>query len=406
MTPSASILLIPGEDASWRVWKPRASSPSEAVDTPAEYGDRSKSVLVGLPATACRSVGLILPQADHGLLHEMVATQLERRGIKGPNGAQPTFRFYVLGHAGPNAIISVDVLVEPFPEELAVQNAENYSAALRLAQLPTGQLVITEEQGELVIAASHQGKLFHSHVFAQRPAEAETLAQEIVMTRLGLEANPGFGTVGGVTLVGQWDADVVSDLRQVAGMPIQVVDRLSPNPNLDTRNWSLLLPRSVSEARDAAKKRRQYFAIGFCIAAAYAVALVAGFWHLGRREAIAQQLAAQVDITAAPAAEVRQTAARWKAMTPNLDPESYPMVMLQRMTEIMPPSGINLRNYEAKYEEIKLRCEARDATTAQLFLEDLKKHKTLGRYTWTMPQPQVRDNKTVSCRIQGKLTNL
>lgn len=93
-------------------------------------------------------------------------------------------------------------------------------------------------------------------------------------------------------------------------------------------------------------------------------------------------------------------------MTPNLDPEAYPMVMLQRITEIMPPSGINLRNYEARHEEIKLRCEARDATTAQLFLEDLKKHKTLGRYTWTMPQPQVRDNKTVSCRIQGKLTTL
>lgn len=406
MTSSASILLIPGEDASWRVWKPRASSPSEAVDTPAEYGDRSKPVLVGLPATACRSVGLILPQADHALLNEMVASQLERRGIKGPNGLPPTFRHHVLGHAGPNAVVSVDVLAEPFPEELAVQNAENYAAALRLAQLPTGQLVIAEEQGELVMAASHQGKLFHSHVFAQRPAEAETLAQEIVMTRLGLEANSGFGNVSGVTLVGQWDADVVADLRKVAALPVQVVDRLAPNPNLDTRNWSLLLPRSVSEARASAKKRRQYIFIGTVIAAAYALALAAGFWHLGQREALATKLAAEVETTAAPAAEVKQTAARWKAMEPDINPESYPMVMLQRITEIMPPSGVNLRNYEAKHEEIKIRCEARDATTAALFLEDLKKHKTLGRYTWTMPQPQVRDNKTVSCRIQGKLSTL
>ena len=406
MTQSASILLIPGEDASWRVWKPRATSPSEAVDTPSEYGERSKPVLVGLPATACRSVGLILPQADHALLEEMVASQLERRGIKGPNGLPPSFRHHMLGHAGPNAIISVDVLAEPFPEELAVQNAENYAAALRLALLPTGQLVITEEQGELVIAANHQGKLFHSHAFAQRPAEAEILAQEIVMTRLGLEASAGFGSVTGVTLVGQWDADVVADLRKVAALPVQVVDRLAPNPNLDTRNWSLLLPRSVSEARASAKKRLQLLSLGVLVIAVFTVAIIAGFWYLGQRESLATQLAAEVETTAAPAAEVKLTASRWKALTANLDPESYPMVMLQRITEIMPPSGVNLRDYEARHEEIKLRCEARDATTAALFLEDLKKHKTLGRYTWTMPLPQVRDNKTVSCRIQGKLTNL
>ena len=61
------------------------------------------------------------------------------------------------------------------------------------------------------------------------------------MTRLGLETHPGFGTIGGVTLVGQWDADVVADLRKVAAMPVQVVDRLAPG-QVDTRNWSVLLP--------------------------------------------------------------------------------------------------------------------------------------------------------------------
>lgn len=403
MTSSASILLIPGEDASWRVWKPRSSGPSEAVDTLADYGDLSKPVLVGLPATACRTLGLMLPQADHAILHDMVTAQLERRGIKGIGGAPPPFRFHILGHAGPNAIISVDVLAEPFPEELAVSNAENYAAALRLVQLPVGQLVITEEQGELVIAASHQGKLFHSHVFAQRPAEAEQLAQEILFTRLGLESLPGFSTTSGITLVGQWDADVVADLRKVAALPVQVVDRLAPG-NVDTRSWAVLLPRSVSDARAAAATRRRWLAIGLLVAACYAAAIVLGFMYLSQRETIAESLAAEVDQTSAPAAEVKLTAARWKAMAANLDPKTYPMVVLQQVSELMPPSGINLREYEARMEEIKFRVDARDATTSGLFFEELKKHKNLSRYTWTMPQPQVRDNKTVSCRIQGKLT--
>jgi hypothetical protein len=373
------------------------------VDTLADYGDLSKPVLVGLPATACRTIGLMLPQADHAILQEMVAAQLERRGLKGFGGAPPPFRFHILGHAGPNAIISVDVLAEPFPEELAVSNAENYAAALRLVQLPVGQLVITEEQGELVIAANHQGKLFHSHVFAQRPAEAGQLAQEILFTRLGLESLAGFSGTTGVTLVGQWDADVVNDLRQVAALPVQVVDRLSPG-HVDTRNWAALLPRSVSDARAAAASRRRWLAIGLLVAACYAVAIAFGIIYVRQREAIANDLAAQVEQTAAPAAEVKLTAARWKAMAANLEPKTYPMVVLQQVSELMPPSGINLREYEARMEEIKFRVDARDATTSGLFFEELKKHKNLSRYTWTMPQPQVRDNKTVSCRIQGKLT--
>ena len=403
MTYSASILLTPSEDASWRVWKPRATSPSGAVDTPSEASDRSKSVLVGLPATACRTVGLVLPQAEHALMEEMVATQLERRGIKGAHGEQAIFRFHVLGHAGPNAIVSVDVLAEPFPDELAVQNAENYAAALRLAQLPVGQLVIAEEQGELVIAANHQGKLFHSHVFAQRPADAESLAQEVLMTRLGLESMPGLGQIQGLMLVGQWDADLVNDLRHAAALPVQQVDRLAPSASLDTRSWSLLLPRSVSERRASAASRRRYMVIGFCVAVLMAAAIAVGVWNLQRRGAYAAELQAQVDQIAAPAAEVKKTAERWKAMSLALDTRTYPMVLLAEVTNLMPPSGINLRNFNVKPEEIQIRCEARDATTAANFLEDLKKNKNFSRYDWSMPQPSVRDNKTVSCRIQGKL---
>ncbi len=405
MTPSASILLTPSEDASWRVWKPRASSPTAAVETPAEASDQSKSVLVGLPATACRTVGLLLPQAEHSLMEEMVASQLERRGIKGAGGERAIFRFLVLGHSGPNAIVSVDVLVEPFPEHLAVQNAANYTAALRMVQMPAGQLVITEEQGELVIAASHQGKLFHSHVFAQRPADAETLAQEVLMTRLGLDSLAGMGGIQGLLLVGQWDADVVNDLRHLAAMPVQQVDRLAPSASLDTRSWSLLLPRSVSEARAAAATRRRYLLISFALITLVALAIAAGIWQLEQRTAIADQLAKQVDEIAAPAAEVKKTAQRWKALSQALDSRTYPMVLLSEVTNIMPPSGINLRNFTVKADdEVQIRCEARDLSTANAFLDDLKKNKTFNRYTWSMPQPSVRDNKTVSCRIQGKLT--
>ena len=402
MTSTASTLLIPGEDASWRVWKPRASAPSEAVGRPADYDDKSKPVIVGLPATACRSVGLVLPQADQAVLGEMIEAQLERRGIKGANGERPIYRWHMLGHAGPNAVISVDVLAEPFLEELAVQHASNYAAALRLAQLPPGQIVIAEEQGDLVVAVSQQGKLFHSHVFAQRPADAATLAQELLLTRLGLESQPGLGGITGVTLAGQWDADVVADLRQMAGMPVQVVDSLSPSSSLDTRTWTELLPRSITEARAAVKTRKRYIRLGILVASVYAAAIIGGAIYLGAREKAASALSEAVDKIAEPAADVKRTSERWKSLAPSLDPKRYPMFIMSQITGLMPPSGVAIRDLMVKLEEVQMKGEARDLTSAAQFLEDLKKHKELNRFNWNMPPPTVRDNKTVSWRIQGK----
>lgn len=402
MTSSASTFLIPAEDATWRVWKARSSAPSEAVETPAHYDDRSKPVIVGLPATACRTISLVLPHADQTLLREMVAAQLERRGIKGPGGAAPSFRWYLLGNSGPHAILSVDVLVEPFPEELAVTHAANYTAALRLLHLPPGQLTVVEEQGDLIIAANHNGKLQHSHVFAQRPADAATLAQEVVFTKLALEAQPGTTPITGITLVGAWDPNLIAELRHSLGLTVQEVERLAPSSQLDTKAWTELLPHSVSQARAEAASRRKWMRLGFLGVLAVASLVVLGVIYLRQRQALADSLAADVAATAAPAAEVRQTAEKWKALLPATDSRRFPLVMLQQITSLMPPSGIVFRDTEISLSEIEMRGEARNAQTAAQLVEDLAKHPNLSRYEWSMPQQQPRD-KTVSFRMQGKL---
>jgi hypothetical protein len=403
MIPSASTFLIPAADATWRVWKARASAPSEAVDAPSHFGDRSKPVVVGLPATACRSVSLILPHADAGLMAEMVASQLERRGLKGPHGGPPAHRWHLLGNSGPHSIISVDVLAEPFPEDLAVSHAASYTSALRLVHLPAGQLTIVEEQGDLVIAANHHGKLQHSHVFAQRPADADTLAQEILLTKLALESQPGTATITGVTLIGEWDANLVSELRRSVGLTVQEVERLAPSSPQDTRQWTELLPPSVSQARADAASRAKWLRLGFLGALLYASLIFLGVVYLRSRQQVADDLAKDVAQTSAPAAEVRQTAERWKAMLPAIESRRFPLVILNQITALLPPSGIVFRDYEVSLAEVEVRGEARDAQTAFQLLEDLKKHKELNRYDWTMPQPQIRDNKTASFRLQGKL---
>ena len=394
---------MPAPDSSWRVWKPRAASPADAVEHLSQFTDTSKPLLIGLPASACRTIAMALPQSGDDVIEQMVMAQLEKRGIKARADVDRNFRWHQLGASGPLALVSVDVLAEPFPASLVVNHAFDYTAALRMAHLPEGRLVITEEQGDLVLAASHQGRLLHSHIMGQQPVSPEDLAQEISISKLALDSLPVFGGVRGITLVGgDWDRAFKEALAAATGLPVEIAGQVPPERDLDSKSWTTLLPAAVRESQRAALNRRnllRYALLGVGLYVALGFFSFAYLRFLGQR---AQTLATEVADTAPAALAVKKTAGRWKALSPALESPHYPMVQLLDLTSVMPPSGIALRDFEAKTGELDIRGDARDLTTAFTFLEDIKKHKNLGRFTWSMPQPKV-EGKVASFHATGKL---
>lgn len=403
MSFAASTLLLPSPDASWRLWKPRATSADRSVDTPSEVQVKGKPLVVGLPATACRSIGLILPNADHAVLEQIIITQMERRGLKLVGGADRNFRWHLLAQTASSATVSVDALVDPFPETLALTQASDYTAALRLQSLPAGQIVITEEQGSLVLAAGFQGRLYHSHIIAPSISMAlEDMVQEITLARLTLEADLGESLFSGVVLVGQtWDKLLVESLQEMSGMTIRTVPQLPPNSDLDTQSWPKLLPAVVREAQRSASRRgklTRFLVLGGLLVVSL---LFLAFAYLRSQEIHAAELQTSVDATNEPAAKVRKTADMWKSLTPAIESKRYPMVLLAEVTKLMPPSGIVIRRFQLKDNEVDIQGDARDAQTAVQFMEDLQKHPVLSRYTWSKPSPNVRDG-AAQFRTQGK----
>ncbi len=402
MSFAAATLLLPAPDTTWRVWNPRASA-SASVDSPAAAPSQGKPLVIGLPASACRTLGLVLPNADHEILEAMLITQLERRGLKLQAGAERNFRWHLLTQTASTATVSVDVLADPFPEDLALPQAYDYTAALRLLSLPNGHLIVTEEHGALVLAVGYQGRLYHSHQFAPATASPEEIALEIELSRLALEQDLGTGSITGITLVGaSWEAATAETLAERSGLAARILPQLPPNPDLDTRAWPRLLPPSVRTAQAGAARRAKLTRFGilgglFAVAGAFLA-----FAYLRLQERTAAELAAAVETTAEPALQVKQTVERWKALAPAIEPKRYPMVLLAQISQLMPPSGIVIREFEVKDNEIDLRGEARDAQMAFQFVEDLQKHKILGLYQWSKPQPTVRE-KTAQFRAQGKL---
>jgi hypothetical protein len=403
MTLSASTLLLPAPDTTWRVWHPRSGKAATTVDSPAEAVPRGGALVVGLPATACRSIGMVLPNADHALLEQIIITQLERRGLK-PQAEPPrNFRWHLLTQTAATATVSVDILADPFPDHLALTDAADYTAALRLVSLPAGQLVITEEQGSLVLAAGFQGRLYHSHLFAPATASLEEMAMEIQLARLALELDLGAGSLGGVTLAGaSWEETQEQALAELCGMPVRRVQQLPPQAEVDASHWTRLLPAGVY-ASQAARARRARLTRGAVLAGALALALAfLAFAYLSFLERAADRLQAEVAANAETADRVRRTAGHWKALAPAIEPKRYPLVLLAEITKLMPPSGIVIRDCDIRSNEIDLRGEARDAQLAFQFVEDLQKHPVLGLYTWSKPQPTVRE-KTAQFRAQGKM---
>ncbi len=404
MSLSAATLLLPAPDAAWRVWKPRANSSAEAVESPSETSHLGKPLVIGLPASACRTIGLILPQTDSELLEQIIVTQLERRGFKlESDAAGKNYRWHLLGSGGGQSVVSVDLLADPFPEALAAEHASDYTAALRLAQLPAGHIVVIEEQGDLVLAASHQGKLYHSHIFAQMPVAEDALVLEITLARLSLEADLGIDTITGVALTGAgFDQGLATRLSSVLDLPVRKVAELAPNTALDTRAWNKMLPVGIRTAQTARVRRGKLTRAVMLGGLLYVSLGFLAFAYLHFQEQRAAELSEQVEANAEPAAAVRQANQRWKALAPAIEPKRYPLFLLAEINRIMPGSGIVIREFEAKSDEIDIRGEARDAQLAVQFVEDFKKNRVLSRYQWTSPRPELKGT-TATFRAQGKL---
>lgn len=404
MSLSAATLLLPAPDAAWRVWKPRAVNSAETVESPAESSHLGRPLIIGLPAAACITIGLILPKTESELLEQIITTQLERRGFKlEHDAAGKNYRWHLLGHSDGQCVVSVDLLADPFPEPLTAGHVNDYCPALRLARLPAGHLVITEEQGDLVLAVSYGGSLYHSHIIAHGPLGDDALALEITLARLALEADLGAGSITGIALAGGgFDAALATRLGEALDLPVRVVATLPPDTQSDTRAWGKMLPRSIREAQTATQRRSRFIralALGSML---YVSLVFLAFAYLHHQGQIASRLAEEVEHDREPAAAVRKANEHWKALAPAIEPKRYPLFLLAEINRIMPASGIVIREFEVKGDAIEIKGEARDAQLAFQFIEDFKKNRVLSRYQWTAPRPELKGT-TATFRAQGKL---
>jgi Tfp pilus assembly protein PilN len=400
---TSEVLLLPDASRGWSAWRE-----GQVLATAPELlgllgGLTGKPALtLGLPARACRTLGLILPMAEHALLEAMVLTQLEKQGIK--PSEENLWRWQLLGQQAGRAVISADVLAEPFPTELLAVQVQDCVPALRLSgALAAGQLlVLAEELGDVVLAVGYEGRLYHSHIIGpMHGLAAETLACEVQL--VGLTLAQDLGSVSSVLLHGSERLqNMAAELRtRLPGWTVACAGPQQPAVIKPQANQRRLLPARVAAAQAQARQKQRVLRATVLGGLLVMSLLFLAYAYLHSLEKEAAQLAETVATQEKPAAEVRQTAASWRALAPALEPKRYAMVQMAQMTRLLPPSGIVLKKISLQTDSIDLQGEARDAQTAVQFVDDLQKHPALSRYQWSKAPATLR-GKAAEFRTQGK----
>ena len=99
---------------------------------------------------------------------------------------------------------------------------------------------------------------------------------------------------------------------------------------------------------------------------------------------------------------IEGTADRWRNLQWAVDPQVYPVELLNQIASLLPAQGMRLTAFELHKGKVTVRGEASTAPAAFEFAEDVKSKPELQMFTWQMPSPSLRPDGRAEFTIEGE----
>ena len=99
---------------------------------------------------------------------------------------------------------------------------------------------------------------------------------------------------------------------------------------------------------------------------------------------------------------IRQTEAKWKALSPAIDPNYYPIEILLHLFESLPSADVQITTYQQSARQLSVDGEANTAALAYQFADKVKKNPGLQTFQFEMAAPRILPNDHAQFRLEGK----
>lgn len=393
-------ILFPAESSGWELWNTDTSTPFKAISEEALTAIRP--TLIALPAFQVSNFLLRSPSQDKKEIRQAATLQAERMHLLKANDT-PEFTTTPLAppdqpEAAP--IHRVEIL-DPEYSQADWPEARFFSSSPHFLPLPDQGITFWREQSHLVLAVTRKGSLtfFQSLGPSTSPSGAIlNLRSLIPLLRSGNRLPEGeLKLVNWATLPDSF----CTQLQEWLPGQWQHAERPAPHPPANF--IPELLPVSVQTVRhkrQISRKRRQ---IGLAAAAVYLLAI--GFWTVSlfisqaqvhRRQARLAPQAPQVE-------EIQDTAQTWLLLRPAVEPEMYPLLLLNSIYDTLPDNqSVQLNVFEIRDKQIDLRGRASSVDLVFQLQRKLVKHPSLHGYRWNLDNPTILANNEALFRIRGE----
>ncbi|CAN5166792.1 hypothetical protein BH20VER2_BH20VER2_07920 [soil metagenome] len=400
LIPAASgwnvVRTVPG-NGSWDV---RAVATLEEA-VPLVQG--SGELVLGLPVSAVLAQRLRLPTVAPEEFAEMVRIQVEKSLPYPPE--EVTTDFELIEQTEEGSVVSVlavhneklSELAQPLLSRGIIPTQVTVYAAQRATTHAAGgrAFLLYREQESLVCIISEEGKL--GFTSSLNGADATTLQRDLPQVALGAELQ-GINTSFPRVLLDESLFDFQDAVQGLFSSRADLMGIETPpaatNLNLLPESWR---QRRLDLARQGQWKKRLLIAGG-----AYAALLLLFGIYIFILRLEAGRLDRRIARDEPDTASVKQTEARWKALSPAIDPRFYPIEILLHIFESLPSPDVQITTYSQSARQIGVDGEARTAALAYEFVDKVKKHPELQMFQFEMTAPRILPNDHAQFRLEGK----
>ncbi len=363
----------------------------------------TRNIVLGLPANAVLAQRLRLPTVEAGEFSEMVRLQIEK-ALPYP-AEEVTTDFEVIEQTEEGSVVSAVSVHNQKLSELAAPLLDRgiipaqvtvYAAQRAATHAAAGRAFLLYPEGEsLVCAISEEGKIGFTGFLDG--ADANQLQRDLPQMALSAELQ-GINTVFPVVLL---DENLHQLRDTLQGLFVSRPDFMGVEAppaktklNLLPESWR---QRRAELVRHAQWKKRLLWAGG----AYAALMLLVGACILALRIQIGM-LDRGIARDEPKTAFIKQTEARWKALSPATDPHYYPIEVLLHLSQSLPTPDVQITQFNQSAKQISVDGEAPTAAMAYQFADKVKKNPDLAGFHFEMAAPRILANEHAQFRLEGK----